>query len=88
MRRQVETLTENSVCVPIVIIITLLPIHFGSPLEVVSHFFLEIWKFQKIPIPFRISTQNESVRLPLFVKSYKMAVSLESPLHWLQNDLP
>ena len=41
-------------------------------------FFLEIWKFQKIPVPFGISTQNESVRVPLFVKSYKMAASLSS----------
>ena len=41
-------------------------------------FFLEIWKFQKIPVPFGISTQSESVRVPLFVKSYKMAASLSS----------
>ena len=41
-------------------------------------FFLEIWKFQKIPVTFGISTQNESVRVPLFVKSYKMAASLSS----------
>ena len=36
-------------------------------------FFLEIWKFQKIPLRFGIS-----VRVPLFVKSYKMAASLSS----------
>ena len=41
-------------------------------------FFLEIWKFQKIPVPFGLSNQNESVRVPLFVKSYKMAASLSS----------
>ena len=41
-------------------------------------FFLEIWKFQKIPVPFGISTQNESVRVPLFVKSYKVAANHSS----------
>ena len=97
---------------PIIIIITLLPIHlqrmqlrgafhstkisknsgsnsngtesfrkFVSKISVhISRlsFFLEIWKFQKIPVPFGISTQNESVRVPFFVKSYKMAASLLS----------
>ena len=97
---------------PIIIIITLLPMHLqrmqlrgafhstkisgnsGSKsngtesfwkfvLKISVHlsrlsFFLEIWKFQKISVPFGISTHNESVRVPLFVKSYKMAASLLS----------
>ena len=98
---------------PIIIIITLLPIHLqrmelrgafhstkisgnsGSKLnetesfrkfvsKILVHlsrlsFFLEIWKFQKIPVvTFGISTQNESARVHLFVKSYKMAASLSS----------
>ena len=41
-------------------------------------FFLEIWKFQQIPVPFGISTQNESVGVPLFSKSFKMAAGLSS----------
>ena len=41
-------------------------------------FFLEIWKFWKIPVPFGISTQYESDRVPLFMKSFKMAASLSS----------
>ena len=53
-------------------------------------FFLEIWKFRKFPVPFGISTQFESTPVPLVVKSYKMAASksVESTLHWMQNDLP
>ena len=41
-------------------------------------FFLEIWKFQKFPVPFGISTQYESAPVLLAVKSYKMASSLSS----------
>ena len=50
-------------------------------------FFLEIWKF---PVPFGVSTRFESTPVPLVVKSYKMAASksVESTLHWMQNDLP
>ena len=51
-------------------------------------FFLEIWKFWKLPVPFDISTRFESTPVPLVVKSYKMAGSLSSQLHWMQNDLP
>ena len=53
-------------------------------------FFLEIWKFRKFPVPFGISTRFESTLVPLVVKSYKMAASksVESTLHWMQNDLP
>ena len=53
-------------------------------------FFLEIWKFRKFPVPFGISTRFESTPVPLVVKSYKMATSksVESTLHWMQNDLP
>ena len=53
-------------------------------------FFLEIWKFRKFPVPFGISTRFESTPVPLVVKSYKMAASksIESTLHWKQNDLP
>ena len=53
-------------------------------------FFLEIWKFRKFPVPFGISTRFESTPVPLVVKSYKMAASksVESTLHWMQNDLP
>ena len=53
-------------------------------------FFLEIWKFWKFPVPFGISTRFESTPIPLVVKSYKMAASksVESTLHWMQNDLP
>ena len=107
-----RSLWRTLCAMPIIIIITLLPIHlqgmqprgafhsnkisgnsgsksngtesfrkFVSKISVhLSRlsFFLEIWKFQKIPVPFGISTQNESVRVPLFVKSYKMAASLSS----------
>ena len=53
-------------------------------------FFLEIWKFRKFPVPFGISTRFESTPVPLVVKNYKMAASksVESTLHWMQNDLP
>ena len=107
-----RSLWRTLCAMPIIIIITLLPIHlqrmqprgafhsnkisgnsgsksngtesfrkFVSKISVhLSRlsFFLEIWKFQKIPFPFGISTQNESVRILLFVKSYKMAASLSS----------
>ena len=53
-------------------------------------FFPEIWKFRKFPVPFGISTRFELTPVPLVVKSYKMATSksVESTLHWMQNDLP
>ena len=44
-------------------------------------FFLEIWKFRKIPLPFDISTRYELVPVHLVVKSYKMVASLSS-LHY------
>ena len=70
---------------------TFLEIRFencGQPPEVVL--FLEIWKFRKFAVPFGISTRFESTPVPLVVKSYKMAASksVESTLHWMQNDLP
>ena len=46
-----------------------------------SSFFLEIWKFWKIPVPFGISTWYELVPVHLVVKSYKMVASLSS-LHY------
>ena len=107
-----RSLRRNLCAMPMLIIITLLPIHLqrmqlrgafhstkisgnsGSKSNVTESFrkfvskisvhlsrlsfFLEIWKFQKIPVTIGISTQNESVRVPLFVKSYKMAASLSS----------
>ena len=61
--------------------------NFGSPLEL--SFFLEIWKFQKIPVPFGISTQNESVRGSFIrEKLQDGGEAFKSTLHWLQNDLP
>ena len=41
-------------------------------------FFLEIWKFQKFPVPIGISTGYEYAPVLLAVKSYKMAASLSS----------
>ena len=38
----------------------------------------------------KIATRFESTPVPLVMKSYKMAASksVESTLHWIQNDLP
>ena len=41
-------------------------------------FFLEIWIFRKFPVPFGISTRYESAPVPLVVKSYQMAASLDA----------
>ena len=41
-------------------------------------FFLKMWKFQKFPVPFGISTRFELAPVRLVMKSYKMAASLSS----------
>ena len=71
---------------------TFLEIHFencGQPPEVVP--FSGNLKIPEISCSiFGISTRFESTPVPLVVKSYKMAASksVESTLHWMQNDLP